>query len=256
MLSGKLALVTGGASGIGFQIAKALASEGASLCVVDVNKNIEKTLKQISNNNNQHSAYTCDVSSVNDVNKLFETIKQQYSSHKVPSIIVNSAGITRDNVLLKISEQDFDKVLQVNLKGTFLITQAATKELLLNHSKETNSDKSYASIINIGSIVGKLGNIGQSNYSASKAAVEGLTKSVARELGKYKIRCNCILPGFVRTPMTESIPEKHLARLKALIPLGRFGEPEEIAQLALFLATDLSSYITGTSIDCNGGLSY
>jgi 17beta-estradiol 17-dehydrogenase/3alpha(17beta)-hydroxysteroid dehydrogenase (NAD+) len=256
MLSGRLALVTGGASGIGFQIAKALANEGATLCIVDVSKNLDSALKQLPDNNNRHLAYSCDVSNANDVKSLFDNIKQQYAN-VCPTVIVNSAGITRDNMFLKITEEDFDSVLKVNLKGTFLVTQAATKELILNNSKvNLDNFKSYASIINIGSIVGRLGNVGQANYSASKAAVEGLTKTVARELGKYKIRCNCIMPGFIRTPMTDKIPEKHLQKLKALIPIGRFGEPEEIARLALFLATDLSSYITGSSIDCNGGLSF
>ena len=255
MLSGKLALVTGGASGIGFQIAKAFANEGATLCIVDVSKNLDSALKQLPDDNN-HLAYNCDVSNSNDVKNLFDNIKKQYAN-ACPTVVVNSAGITRDNLFMKITEEDFDAVLKVNLKGTFLVTQAATKELVLNYS-QANLDnfKSYASIINIGSIVGRLGNVGQANYSASKVAVEGLTKTVARELGKYKIRCNCIMPGFIKSPMTDKIPEKHLQKLKALIPIGRFGEPEEIARLALFLATDLSSYITGSSIDCNGGLSF
>lgn len=256
MLSGKLALVTGGASGIGFRIAQIFANEGAAVVACDLNKNINSILKQLPNESS-HTTYNCDVSSATEVNKLFEDIKKKYPHHKVPTIIVNSAGITRDNSLLNLTEDDYDEVIKVNLKGTFLVSQAAAKELVANFSSQKLSEmQTYASIINIGSIVGKLGNFGQANYAASKAGVEGLTKTISRELGKYKIRCNTILPGFIRTPMTEKIPEKHLQRLKSLIPIGRFGEPDEIASLALFLATDLSSYITGTSIDCNGGLSY
>lgn len=182
MLSGKLALVTGGASGIGFQIAKAFANEGASLCIVDVNKNIDSVLKQLPDTS-AHTAFKCDVSNSNDVKNLFDNIKKQYANI-IPTVIVNSAGITRDNLFLKLTEEDYDSVLNVNLKGTFLITQAASKELILNNSQvNLENFKTYASIINIGSIVGRLGNVGQANYSASKAAVEGLTKTVARELG-------------------------------------------------------------------------
>jgi len=257
MLSGKLALVTGAASGIGFQVAKKFAQQGATICMVDMQKDITAVLSELSQSDRHlnHSSYICDVSQSTDVNTLFKEIKAKYPEHKVPSIIVNSAGITRDNFLVKISEEDFDKVIDVNLKGTFLVTQAAAKELIANYSPQS-SPKSYASIINLSSIVGKLGNAGQASYAASKAGVDGLTKSCARELGRYKIRCNTILPGFIRTPMTDHVPEKVLQRIVAMIPMQRMGDPEEIANLSLFLASDLSSYITGASIDCNGGLGF
>lgn len=197
MLKGKLALITGAASGIGFQIAKLFANEGAHLCLVDIQKDLPKVLSQISHQEAQHSTHFCDVSNSNEVNNLFSSIKQQYPKHKVPSIVVNSAGITRDNTLFKLTEQDWNKVIDVNLKGTFLVTQAAAKELVTNYPKDQKI-ASYASIINIASIVGKQGNWGQTNYSASKAGVEGLTvshmcmiKSYDNELNFCFIKENC-----------------------------------------------------------------
>jgi NAD(P)-dependent dehydrogenase (short-subunit alcohol dehydrogenase family) len=177
MLKGKLALVTGAASGIGFQIAKLFANEGANLCLVDIQKDLPKVLSQINHQEAQHSTHFCDVSNSSEVNNLFASIKEQYPSHKVPTIVVNSAGITRDNTLFRLTEQDWNKVIDVNLKGTFLITQNAAKELVANYPKDQKLI-SYASIINIASIVGKQGNWGQTNYSASKAGVEGLTVNI------------------------------------------------------------------------------
>jgi 17beta-estradiol 17-dehydrogenase/3alpha(17beta)-hydroxysteroid dehydrogenase (NAD+) len=209
MLSGKLCLVTGGASGIGLSISKLFAKEGAAVCIADINKEIDVVAKQLPNEHKQsHSAFACDVSNSNDVKALFKNIKECYTDFKFPRIVVNSAGITRDKTLLKLSEAEFDKVIDVNLKGTFLVTQAAAAELVAYYKAnkdeiDQNKLKTYGSIINIASIVGKRGNLGQANYSASKAGVEGFTKSVSKEIARYNIRCNAILPGFIRTPMTE-----------------------------------------------------
>ena len=151
-------------------------------------------------------------------------------------------------------------MIEVNLKGTFLVTQAAARGLAENLRTGNVSLEgvvgSYASFINLASVVGKFGNIGQANYAASKAGVEGLTRTSAKELGKLKIRCNAILPGFIRTPMTDKVPDKFLEQIRRAVPLGRIGEPDDIAQLALFLASDASSYITGSSIECGGGVSF
>jgi 17beta-estradiol 17-dehydrogenase/3alpha(17beta)-hydroxysteroid dehydrogenase (NAD+) len=225
MLSGKLALVTGGASGIGLAISKVFAREGAAVCVADIQKNIDAVVQQLPNEHKQvHSAYLCDVSKSSDVKSLFKSMKESYPDFRFPRIVVNSAGITRDHSLLKLSEADFDKVIDVNLKGTFLITQAAAAELISNY--KINKDKidespleTYGSIINIASIVGKRGNLGQTNYSASKAGVEGLTKSVAKEVARYRIRCNAILPGLIKTPMTEKGIKSKSYSLERLINL-------------------------------------
>lgn len=263
MLSNKLAVVTGSSSGIGKAIAKLFAKNGANLCLVDLaNDSLLKVADEIKTENKNSkievSTYICDVSNSNDVTSLFKNIKETHSALKVPNVIVNSAGIVRDQFILKMSEKDFDKVIQVNLKGTFLISQCATRGLVesLLEKQDGLDAKTYASIINIASVIGKFGNHGQANYAASKAGVEGLTKTFAKEMGKYNIRCNAILPGFITTPMTHHVPQKNLDIIKKAIPLRRMGSPEEIAELALFLASDASSYITGASIECSGGMAF
>lgn len=262
MLANKLALITGAGSGIGKEITKLYAKNGARLCLVDMsNENLNKVVEEISNANSkiQISTHTIDVSNSSQVEELFKEIKQKHSntSIRVPNVVVNSAGITRDQVMLKMSEKEFDKVIQVNLKGTFLISQQAARGLVENlATSDPLTFDSYASIINIASVIGKYGNIGQANYAASKAGVEGLTRTCAKEFGKYRIRCNAILPGFIQTPMTDAVPQKFLDQMLKIIPLRRVGRPDDIAQLALFLASDNSSYITGASIECSGGLSF
>lgn len=262
MLKNKLALITGGSSGIGLEVAKKFALNGASLALVDMNSNVNDVASEISklnlNDKIEVSSHVCDVSDSKQVNDLFSNLKSKHPIHKVPSVVVNSAGITRDSFFLKMSEKDFDQVISVNLKGTYLVSQAATRALIENikAKEELNAMKSYGSIINLASVVGKFGNIGQANYSASKAGVEGLTKTIAKETGRYKIRCNCILPGYIKTPMTDKVPKKYLEQMLQIIPLGRFGLPDDIADLALFLASDSSSFITGASIECSGGMRF
>ncbi|XP_036422961.1 estradiol 17-beta-dehydrogenase 8 [Colossoma macropomum] len=247
-LISRLAVVSGGGSGIGRAVCQRFASEGASVVVADHNKeSAHKTLELLSRHyrGQEHVALEVDVSLKKSVGRLVNTIQSHY--FQPPSICVSAAGITQDEFLLKMEERDFDSVIQVNLKGTFLLTQAVSSALVA-------AGISKGSIITMGSIVGKVGNVGQINYSASKAGVEGLTRTAAKELSKYGIRCNCILPGFIASPMTENMPEKVMSKITPLIPLGRMGKPLEVADVCAFLASDDSQYITGVSIEVAGGL--
>ncbi|KAM6899289.1 (3R)-3-hydroxyacyl-CoA dehydrogenase [Xenentodon cancila] len=190
-------------------------------------------------------AAAVDVSSKESVKKLMTSIQTRY--FQPPSVCVHAAGITQDDFLLSMEEEQFDRVVQVNLKGSFLVTQAVAQALVACGATK-------GSIITVGSIVGKVGNLGQANYSASKAGVEGLTRTAAKELSRFGIRCNCVLPGFISTPMTEKVPEKVLSKIKSLVPLGRMGDPEEVADVCAFLASDDSRYVTGASVEVTGGL--
>ncbi|KAI9565676.1 hypothetical protein GHT06_009468 [Daphnia sinensis] len=248
LLSGRLALVTGGGSGIGRAVCHVLAREGARVVVADLNSiAAEETKKHLDDIGGrfEHLALPVDVSVGRSVQSLIVDIRGKFNA--APSIVVNSAGITRDNFLLKMDENSWNAVMNVNLKGTFLVTQAAAAAML--------DDKvPKSSIINIASIIGKTGNVGQCNYAASKAGVEAFTRTVSKELAKYNIRCNAVLPGFIETPMVHSVPDKVKEKFKALIPFGRMGLPEEVAEVVLFLASDRSSYVTGNCIEVSGGL--
>ncbi|XP_055076851.2 (3R)-3-hydroxyacyl-CoA dehydrogenase isoform X2 [Misgurnus anguillicaudatus] len=247
-LISRLTLVTGGGSGIGRAVCQRFATEGASVVVADRNEeSANQTLQLLSRDHKgqEHMALGVDVSLKDSVENLVSSIQLRY--FQPPSVCVNAAGITQDEFLLKMEEQDFDRVIGVNLKGTFLVTQAVSKALV-------SAGAQKGSIITVGSIVGKVGNIGQVNYSASKAGVEGLTRTAAKELSKFGIRCNCVLPGFITTPMTDKVPEKVISKLTSSIPMGRMGEPAEVADACAFLASDDSRYITGISIEVAGGL--
>uniref|UniRef100_V9LAD4 (3R)-3-hydroxyacyl-CoA dehydrogenase n=1 Tax=Callorhinchus milii TaxID=7868 RepID=V9LAD4_CALMI len=244
----RLAIVTGGGSGIGRAVCQRFAEEGASVAVVDVEGvGARETLGGLARGPEEqlHTAFTTDISNSHSVSRLFTSIQECYS--RPACVAVNCAGVTRDQLFLKMSEEAFDEVIQVNLKGTFLVSQAMAEALIRSGAKK-------GSIINIGSIVGKMGNVGQTNYSASKAGVVGLTKSIARELGRVGVRCNAVLPGFIESPMTDKIPRKLLEKYKELVPLGRFGDPVDVANVCVFLASDESRYITGTSVEVTGGL--
>ncbi|CAH2068281.1 unnamed protein product, partial [Iphiclides podalirius] len=250
IVSGKLAFVTGAGSGIGRAACQVLSREGATVIAAD--KNYEAAMETIktytalasgSNAVGDHSAAELDVSSSNSVADLLTKLQKQFK--KPPTIIINSAGITRDNWLLKLSEDDFDSVQDVNLKGTFLVMQTFAKVL--------TAASLPGSIVNISSIVAKYGNMGQTSYAASKAGVIGMTKSAAKELGKFNIRINAILPGFIDTPMVKTVPDKVKEGLLKMIPLGRMGDPTEIAEVITFLSSDKSSYITGATVDVSGG---
>ncbi|CAL2036470.1 unnamed protein product [Caenorhabditis brenneri] len=242
MLATKVAVVTGGGSGIGRAICEKLASSGAQLIVADLNESVAKnTVNALPGNG--HSSFQMDVCNSDDVNRLQHFIK---SSGSTPSILVNCAGITKDSTLLKMSQKQWQDVIDVNLNSIFLMTQMIARESV--------STQTPVSIVNVSSIVGKIGNFGQTNYSATKAGVIGFTKSAARELATKNIRVNAILPGFIRTPMTEAMPPKVLETMVSMVPQRRLGEPEEIANAVLFLASDMSSYVTGTTLEVTGGL--
>ena len=199
------------------------------------------------------SGQACDVTSG-------EQVKEAWGAIGASDILCNCAGITKDGWLTRMDEKSWDDVMDVNLKGTFLMTQgfvvsrAGGIDALKGAAAGGASDGTGGSVINIGSIVGKLGNLGQANYTASKSGVVGFTKTAARELAQFNVRVNCILPGFIRTPMAEAVPEKVMAKMLAVIPMGRIGEPDEIAQMALFLGSGRSSYMTGNVFEVAGGM--
>uniref|UniRef100_A0AC34QU31 Estradiol 17-beta-dehydrogenase 8 n=1 Tax=Panagrolaimus sp. JU765 TaxID=591449 RepID=A0AC34QU31_9BILA len=248
LVAGKLGLVTGGGSGIGRAICQNLAKNGASVLVVDIqDKAAQETVELLQQESPQgnHSAFVGDVSRRDEVDNLRDFFVKQFGG-KPASFLVNSAGITRDGFLVKMNDQMFDEVMNVNLRAIYLLTQTFAR-LAIQQEKP-------ASFVNLSSIVGKTGNIGQTNYAASKAGVIGFTKSAAKELARYQIRVNSILPGFIKTPMTQKVPDKVLSAICKNIPIGRMGNPEEIAHAVTFLCSDLSSYITGAQIEVTGGL--
>jgi len=246
MLSGRVALVTGGAAGIGKAIVKTLHREGANVVVADIDiDGCFKTIEEISTGGSEHQAVGMDVADSISVEDGFKKALKNY--YQPPSLVVNSAGITRDGYLLKMSEEQFDHVVNVNLKGTYLVNKMAAL-MMKEH------DVRPGSIVNISSVIGKVGQVGQTNYAASKAGVIGFTKSTAKELARFGIRCNCICPGYIETAMTAAIPD-HIRQMTLMaIPMGQAGQPEDIAEVALFLASEKAKYITGAAIDVNGGL--
>ena len=245
MLTGKVALVTGASRGIGSAVAKSLAKEGAFV-IVNYNgskERAEAVAAEITAAGGNAAVYGGDVS---DFNACGDMIKELIKEYGHIDILVNNAGITRDNLLMKMSEEDFDGVLATNLKGTFNTIRHLSRYLLKQRS---------GSIINISSVSGVVGNPGQANYSASKAGVIGLTKSVARELSSRGITCNAVAPGFIETEMTEKMPEAAKENLLAQVPLMRAGSVEDVAGVVTFLASECASYITGQVISVDGGMS-
>lgn len=241
---GKVVLITGGARGIGYAVAEAFGAEGASiaLCDVDENEAVEAAAKLASAFGIPALGIKADVSASGDCEKVTGAANEKFGRIDV---LVNNAGITRDTLCLRMSEAQWDAVLDVNLKGAFLMSQAAMKKMIKQRSGR---------IINVSSIVGQMGNAGQANYSASKSGLIGLTKSLARELSGRNILVNAVAPGFINTRMTEAIPEEAKTKLMEAIPLKRFGQPKDVAQAILFLAGDESSYITGQVLAVNGGM--
>jgi len=243
LLEGKVALVTGGARGIGKDIALRLAKEGADIAICDVNEEImAQTQKEIEGLGRSVLSLKANVTSLQEVEGMLNKIIDKF---KKIDILVNNAGITRDNLLLRMKEEDWDAVLAVNLKGTFLVTKAASKYMVKQRSGK---------IVSIASIIGIMGNPGQVNYAASKAGIIALTKSIAKELASRSINVNAIAPGFIQTEMTAKLPEKTQEAMLAQIPLKRFGKPDNVADLCLFLASEESSYITGQTIVIDGGM--
>ena len=235
--------MTGAAQGIGRAIALLLARNGADIVVSDINlEKAEETAKEIRAIGPKATAVKVDVSNLSDVERMVEAIIEKLA--KI-DILVNNAGITRDKLILRMTEEDWDAVLGVNLKGTFNCTKT-----VIRHMAKQRSGK----IVNIASVVGEMGNAGQANYSASKAGVIGLTKTIAREYAQRGINVNAIAPGYIETPMTDALPEKAKEELKKLIPMERLGKPEDVAEAVLFLVCEESSYITGQVLNVNGGI--
>ncbi len=240
-LDGKVAVVTGGSRGIGLAIARELASAGATLALVA--RNGEQAASAAATLPGEgHAGFACDVSDPETVKEVVAAIESQLGP---VYLLVNNAGITRDNILMRLQDEDWDQVLAVNLKGAFNFIRALTRGMLKRRD---------GVIVNITSVVGLMGNAGQTNYAASKAGLIGLTKSVARELGSRSIRCNAVAPGYVRTDMTSELSEEQTGALQSQIPMGRLGDPEDIAPIVRFLAGPGGRYITGQVIAVDGGM--
>ncbi|NOY52179.1 MAG: 3-oxoacyl-[acyl-carrier-protein] reductase [Deltaproteobacteria bacterium] len=242
-LQGKVALVTGSAQGIGKSIAQALSRDGADCIISDVNLEMaEKTAEEIRAVGRKAIALQANVA---DAEEVSEMIRKGIDEFGKIDILVNNAGITRDGLLMRMKEEDWDLVLSINLKGSFLCSKAVARPMMKQRSGR---------IINIASIVGAMGNAGQANYVASKAGVIGLTKTVARELASRGITCNAVAPGFIDTAMTQSLAGDVKENLYAQIPMGKLGSPEDVASAVRFLASDEAAYITGQVIHVNGGM--
>ena len=242
-LKDKVALVTGGAQGIGRAVALLLAQHGADIAVSDVNlQRAEETAGEIRALGRKSMAVKANVADSEEVEQMVQALLAGFGRI---DILVNNAGIAKDKLILRMTDEDWDAVLNVNLKGTFLCTRA-----VIRHMSKQRSGK----IVNIASVVGEMGNAGQANYAASKAGVIGFTKTIAREFAQRGINVNAIAPGYIETPMTDAIPEKAKEELKRMIPMERLGRPEDVARGVLFLVSEASGYITGQVLNVNGGI--
>jgi 3-oxoacyl-[acyl-carrier protein] reductase len=243
LLEGKVAVVTGAGRGIGKGIALKLAGEGATVAACGRSlANVEALAAEISKNGGKAAAFAVDVSDGEQVSVTCDAVVKNFGR---VDVLVNNAGVTRDQLLMRMSDEDWDTVLDTNLKGAFHFAKAATRPMLKQRSGR---------IINISSIIGLTGNAGQSNYAASKAGLIGFTKSLARELASRNIMVNAVAPGFIITDMTQALGEQAQAAVKDRIALGRLGTAEDVANVVLFLASDLANYVTGEVITVDGGL--
>lgn len=242
-LKDKVALVTGGGRGIGKAIVHALAKEGADIVACDIDlENLKEVASEVEKLGRKILIQKVDVSKISEVNEL---VKKALDKFGKIDILVNNAGITRDNLILRMSEEEWDRVLDINLKGAFNCLKAVARPMVKQRSGR---------IISIASVVGMMGNPGQANYAASKAGIIGLTKSAAKELASRGINVNAIAPGFIKTAMTEALSDEMKERLTSQIPLKRLGEVIDVANLVVFLASDDASYITGEVIKVDGGI--
>lgn len=240
-LDGKIALVTGGSRGIGLAVSRALATAGATVVVMARDEaRAEASASDLPGGG--HIALACDVGDPTQVVDAIKTVKDRIGPL---DIAVNNAGITRDNILIRMKEDEWDDVLRINLKGAFNVTRAVSRDMMKRRD---------GAIVNVTSVVGLIGNPGQANYAASKAGLVGFTKSVARELAPRNIRCNAVAPGFIRTDMTAELTEDQVGDLQGRIPMGSLGDPSDVAGLIRFLVGPAASYITGQVIAVDGGM--
>ena len=243
MPQGKVAIVTGASRGIGKSIACALAAQGAVVVCVGTNQDaLDSVVAEITATGGRASSVAANIALVDDCERIISYAHAQY---RYVDILVNNAGVTRDGMFLKMKDEDWDTVINTNLKGAFMTSRAAWKVM---------SKQRYGRIINITSIVGQMGNAGQANYCASKGGLIAMTKSNAREMAKRNVTVNAVAPGFITTAMTEGLPDKVKESLSSQIPLERFGTPEDIAHAVVFLASSASGYITGQILGVNGGM--
>lgn len=241
--SGKVSIVTGASQGIGKEIATELAEEGADVILIDIQEEaLLKVAEAIKSRKGKAFPYSADVSSMDQVT---EVVNKVLNHHQKIDHLVNNAGITRDNLFMRMKEEEWDAVISVNLKGVFNCSKAVIRNMMGNR---------YGRIVNISSVVGLMGNVGQSNYSASKAGVLGFTKSLAREASTRNITVNAIAPGYISTEMTEKLSDNVKDMFLNLIPMKRFGTVEEVAKSVIFLLSDDAAYITGQVLNINGGM--
>lgn len=242
-LKDKVAIITGGANGIGRAAVEIFAGEGAKVVIADFAEDQGKQLESELREKNYDVLYVkLNVASKESVQTMVQTVLSNYG--KI-DILINNAGITKDAMLVKMTEEDFDRVLDVNLKGVFNCTQAVVPHMIEN---------GYGKVINTSSVSGVYGNVGQTNYAATKAAVVGMTKTWAKELGRKGINVNAVAPGFTKTSMTEKMPEKVLNYMESIVSLQRLGDPKDIANAYLFLASDESGYVNGHVLNVDGGI--
>lgn len=242
-LNGNTAIVTGAGRGIGRDIALSLARQGADVAVLDVDiEGAKETAGLIEEAGQGALAVKCNVA---DYAEVQERVKEVLGWRDQVHILVNNAGITRDNLLLRMGEEEWNTVISINLTGTFNMTKVVTKHMF---------KKRYGRVVNIASVIGQMGNAGQSNYAASKAGIIGFTKSVAKEFAPRGVTANAIAPGFIDTPMTAVLPEDVQQQMRNMIPLGRFGTGDDVANVVLFLVSEQGGYVTGQVINCDGGM--
>lgn len=243
MLKDKVALVTGAAQGIGKAISETLAREGAHVAICDVNlEKAEETAKELAALGVKSKAYKTNVSVVAECDSLIDNVVKDLGKL---DILVNNAGVTRDGLLIRMSESDWDLVISINLKGTFNCTKAAVKTMMKAR---------YGRIINISSVIGLMGNAGQVNYAASKSGVLGITRSIAKEYANRNINVNAVAPGYIQTAMTDKLTEEQRQAMLKFVPLNRMGQPQDVANVVLFLASPLADYVTGQVIAIDGGM--
>jgi len=240
---GQVAIVTGGGRGIGRAIAEGLAKKGVNLAIADINPDTAaETAAALASSGIKTAGMKLDVSSPEEVKKVFENVRKEFNRI---DMLINNAGITKDGLMIRMKEEDWDTVMAINLKGVFLCSKEAIRDM---------SKQRYGRIVNISSVAAFMGNPGQANYSASKAGIMGLTKTAAKEYASRGITVNAVAPGFITTAMTDVLPENVKEEMRKLIPLGRFGTIEDVANAVIFLASPESGYITGQVIHVNGGM--